>query len=59
MNTKNLINTCQQENISNAIRSLTEEAKGGVLSLTDKVDKNTVIDILREKHPGPCKSNLN
>ena len=29
--------------ISNAIQSLTEEAKGGVLSLTDKVDMKTVL----------------
>ena len=28
--------------ISNAIRSLTEEAKGGVFSLTDKVENKTV-----------------
>ena len=45
--------------ISNAIRSLTEEAKNGVVSLTDKIDKKTVLDVLREKHPEPCKANLN
>ena len=39
--------------ISIAIRSLTEKAKGGVLSLTDKVDKKTVLDVLRKKHPEP------
>ena len=45
--------------ISNAIRSLTEEAKRGVLSLTEKVDKKTVLYVLREKDPEPCKTNLN
>ena len=45
--------------ISNAIRSLTEEAKGGILSLTDKVDIKTVLDILREKNLEPSKANLN
>ena len=45
--------------ISNAIRSLTEEAKGGVLSLTEKVDKKTILYVLREKDPEPCKTNLN
>ena len=35
--------------IFNVFRSLTEEAKCGVLSLTDKVDKKTVLDVLREK----------
>ena len=48
-----------QGKISNAIRSLTEEAKGGVLSLTDEVDKKTVLDVLREKHPELRKANLN
>ena len=38
-------------NISNAIRSLTEEAKSGALSLTDKVDKKTVIDVSRKNYP--------
>ena len=43
-------------NISNAIRSLTEDAKGGgVLSLTHK---KTVLDVLHEKHPEPRKANL-
>ena len=45
--------------ISKAIRSLTEEAKNGVLSLNDKVDKKTVLDVLREKYPELCKANLN
>ena len=45
--------------ISIAIRSLTEKAKGGVLSLTDKIDEKTVLDVLRKKHPEPCKANLN
>ena len=45
--------------ISSVNRSLTEEAKGGVRSLTAKVDKKTVLDVLREKHSEPCKANLN
>ena len=45
--------------LSNAIRSLTEEAKAGVLSLTEKVDRKRVLDVLREQHPKPCKANLN
>ena len=36
-------------NTSNANRSLTEEAKVFVLSLTDKFDKRTVLGVLREK----------
>ena len=42
----------------NAIRSLTEEAKGGVLSLTDKVDMKQFPDVLRENHPEPSKAKL-
>ena len=34
-------------------------AKDNVLSLTDKVDKKTVRDVLPEKHPEQCKANLN
>ena len=34
---------------TNAIRSLTEEAKVCVLSLTDNVDKKTVLGVLRKK----------
>ena len=45
--------------ISIAILSLTVKAKGGVHSLTDKVDKKTVLDVLRQKHPEPCKANSN
>ena len=40
----------------NAIRSFTEEAKWGVLSLTTKL---TRFDILREKYPEPGKAYLN
>ena len=47
------------ERNSNGIRSLTEEATGGFLSLTDRVSQNRVFDVLREKHPEPCKLNLN
>ena len=42
-----------------AIRSLTEKAKGGVLSLTDNVDKKTVLDVLCTKHQELCKANSN
>ena len=42
-----------------ATRSLTEKAKSGVLSLTDKVDKKTILDVLRKKPAEPCKANLN
>ena len=35
---------------------LTEEAKGGVLFLTDKVDRKTLLDVLHERHPGTCKA---
>ena len=45
------------EKISNAHRSLLEEVKGCIFSLTDKVDKKTVHDDLREKHPEPSKAN--
>ena len=41
--------------ISNAIRCLTDECKGGILSIDDTVTKDgitkTVYDILIEKHP--------
>ena len=47
------------ERNSNAIRSLTEEPTVVFLSLTDRVSKNRVFDVLREKHPEPCKLNLN
>ena len=46
-------------NISNAIRSLTEDAKSGYISLTHKVDKKTILDVLREKHPEPRKAKMN
>ena len=45
--------------ISNAIRILTEEAKSDVLSLIDKFNMKTDLDVLREKHPKPSKANLN
>ena len=35
------------------IRYLNEEAKVGVPSLTVKVNKKTVLNVLREKHPEP------
>ena len=43
---------------SKAVRSLTEEVKGGVLTLTDKFDKKTFLDALRDKHPEPRKANF-
>ena len=45
------------EKISNAHRSLLEELKGCIFSLTDNVDKKTVHDDLREKYPEPSKAN--
>ena len=59
MNTENLMNTCQPQKNFSAIRSLTEEAKGGVFSLTDKIDKKTVLDVSREKNPEPNEAILN
>ena len=43
----------------NDIRSLKEEAKGDVCSLTDEVGMKTVLDVLREKHPEQSKAKLN
>ena len=40
--------------ISNALRSVNESEKGGVLSLSEKIDNKSVLDILKEKHP-PAK----
>ena len=45
--------------ISNAFRKLTEEAKGGVLCLTDKIDWKTVLDVLHEEHQEPRDANEN
>ena len=39
--------------ISNAIRLLTGESKGGVLNVTDSVNGKPVLEVLREKHPQP------
>ena len=39
--------------ISNALRSVNECEKGGVLSLSEKIDNKSVLDILKEKHPQP------
>ena len=47
--------------ISNAIRCLTDESKGGVLSINEKVPVNggtkTVLEILHEKHPKSAEMN--
>ena len=37
--------------ISNALRSLDESQKGTVLSLQEKINNKTVMEILKEKHP--------
>ena len=37
--------------ISNAIRVLSDERKGGVLAPTDLIDGRPVLEILRDKHP--------
>ena len=50
---KEFVKHMSTEKIFNAIWSLTEEAKGCVLSLTDNVYTKTVLDVLREKHPEP------
>ena len=39
--------------ISNALRSVNDCEKGGVLSLSEKIDNKTVFDILKDKHPHP------
>ena len=39
--------------ISNALRSVNDCEKGGVLSLSEKIDNKTVFDILKDKHPPP------
>ena len=44
--------------ISHAIRDLRDETNVVVLSLDDKVDKKTVLDVLREKHSELCKANV-
>ena len=43
---------------SNALRCLTDESKGGVLPLIQKLGTKTVMDILGEKHPAPQTANL-
>ena len=41
--------------ISNALRCINDCEKGGVLSLTEKIDNKYVLDILKEKHsPASC-----
>ena len=37
--------------ISNAIRFLSDEHKGGVLTPTDLIDGRPVLETLRDKHP--------
>ena len=37
--------------ISNAIRVLSDERKGGLLAPTDRIDGRPVLEILRDKHP--------
>ena len=39
--------------ISNALRSLDDSQKGTVLSLQEKINDKTVMEILKEKHPPP------
>ena len=45
---KDFMSRCK---ISNAIRVLSDEHKGGVLALTDLIDGRPVLEILRDKHP--------
>ena len=42
--------------ISNAMRSINDSEKGGVLSLDETINGKTVLDILKEKHPHPIIS---
>ena len=44
--------------VSNALRCLTEESKGRVLPLNQKLGTKTVMDIIVEKHPAPQTANL-
>ena len=37
--------------ISNAIRVLSDEHKGGVLAPTDLIDGRLILEILRDNHP--------
>ena len=46
------------EKIPNIFGSLADEVKGGVFSVTDKVYKKTVLDVLRKKHPEKHKATL-
>ena len=44
--------------VSNALRCLTEESKGGVLPINQKLGTKLVMDILVEKHPAPQTAKL-
>ena len=50
----------ESDKISNAVRCLSDDAKGGVLSdkVTIKGNNCTVIDLLQEKHPCSQKADL-
>ena len=56
MNTNNYTSAVK---IFISIWSPTDEAKTGVLSLTHKIDKKTLLDAFREIHLKPRKKNLN
>ena len=50
---KEFDNHMSKGKISNAIRCLTEELKGGPLSTTQIVEGQSVMNILEQKHPNP------
>ena len=58
---KHEINECDKQitsgKISNAMRCLTEESKGGVLNINQKIGDKTVLQILQDKHPKPEVAN--
>ena len=52
MNSENLMSAGK---ISNALICINDCEKGGVLSLTEKIDNKSVLDILKEKHPADSR----
>ena len=42
-----------QGKISSALKCLSDNQKGGILSLKEKIGEETVLELLKEKHPSP------